>query len=194
MASFEAIFQSDNRARDKFLSRYFGLLSEDLVRQWCRRTEAVYEDLGRPTLYAPGEQRGSTLDFTLRHRATGKTFVAELKCELEYENYRYLRLSEPGQLGHHTSTAFKKLLTVASHPHALESRVAAKPLHVDGAILIWGATTPQGREAVMHDHGFADVLSVEEMLVDLHRWGDSHWQQRVAEVRVWTEHLLTHLS
>ena len=99
--SFEDFFRSDRPVStvsfpspDKFLSRLFGLFSEDVVRHWCRCPEARYGDLGRPYLRFPTERYGHTLDFTLRDRQTGETFVAELKCELEYDNYRYLRLTD----------------------------------------------------------------------------------------------------
>jgi len=95
---FEEIFRTKNPARDKFLSRLFGLFSEEVVRYWCRCPAAPYEDLGRPTLRVPGEARGHTLDFTLRHKETVKVYVAEMKCELEFENYRYLRLTGAWQL------------------------------------------------------------------------------------------------
>ena len=106
--SFEDFFHSDRPARDKFLSRLFGLFSEDVVRHWCRCPEAPYEDLGRPYLRLPTERYGHTLDFTLRDRETGATFVAELKCELEYDSYRYLRLMDASHLGHHQGAALQK--------------------------------------------------------------------------------------
>jgi hypothetical protein len=164
--SFEDFFRSATPARDKFLSRLFGLFSEDVVRHWCRCPDARYEDLGRPHLRLPGERYGHTLDFTLRHRATGRTFVAELKCELEYESYRYLRLTDPAQLTHHAGTAFQKLLAVAKEPMQIPVTVAGKALQVEGAVLVWGATTPEGCERAMDAFGFADVLSVELMLDD----------------------------
>lgn len=81
-------------ARGKYLSRVFGIFSEEIVRMWARDHRCPYEDLGRPTLRKHGEKSGSTLDFTLRHKATGMSYVAELKCEIEYQNYKYLVLSD----------------------------------------------------------------------------------------------------
>jgi hypothetical protein len=103
--SFEEVFHSDEPARDKYLSRLFALFNEQIVRLWCARTETPYTDLGRPTLYFADPVRRYTLDFTLRN-STGQTYVGELKCELEYDRYRYLRLTEPQQLYHHKSAAF----------------------------------------------------------------------------------------
>lgn len=140
---FEEIFHTSNSAKDKFLSRLFGLFSEDVVRQWCRCPDASYENLGRPTIKIPGEQRGYTLDFTLRDRTTGDLYVTEMKCELEFENYRYLRLNGPDQVRHHhvpagASSAFKRFVEFAKDQNAFDVRVSGKPLSVNGAILIWG--------------------------------------------------------
>lgn len=82
---FEGFFHSDAPARDKFLSGLFGLFSEQVVRAWCAWPEAAYKDVGRPTLYRPGQTGGRTIDFALRRRTTGETYAAELKCEPEYD-------------------------------------------------------------------------------------------------------------
>lgn len=95
--AFERFFHSSQPTRDKYLSRLFGLFSEQVVRMWCAQPDAPYEDLGRPTIREPDDSRGSTLDFTLRDRSSGQTYVAELKCELEFANYRYLQLSHADQ-------------------------------------------------------------------------------------------------
>jgi hypothetical protein len=166
--SFEDFFRSETPARDKFLSRLFGLFSEDVVRHWSGCPEAQYQNLGRPYLRPVGETKGYTLDFTLRNR-DAKTFVAELKCELEWDHYKYLRLTDASQLAHHT-------------------------LAVNGAVLVWGATTPAGCEAVRSTYGFADVLSVEAMLDDLRRWHCESWSVRVAEVGTWCSELTEFLG
>jgi hypothetical protein len=191
---FERFFRSSEPARDKYLSRLFSLFSEQVVRAWCACPEAPYEDLGRPTLYEPGQTRGHTLDFTLRHRDSGRKYVAELKCELEYEGYRYLRLTSTDQLRHHTSPAFGKFLRAASIPKALDVRYKGRQEWVDGAILIWGAVAQQGREAVMRDYAFADVLSVEAMLVDLSAWAPVDWTELVSHHRTWTDELFDLLA
>lgn len=136
-------------ARGKYLSRIFGIFSEEIVRLWASHPQSPYEDLGRPTVGKRGE-KGSTLDFALRDKHTGKTYVAELKCEIEYENYKYLILSEPWQLDHHCSkAAFLALLNAAAKKPEQQIFVNRKEIQIDGAILIWGAATPEGRRAVM---------------------------------------------
>lgn len=196
---FEQFFKSTEQARDAFLSRLFGLFNEDVVRNWCRCPQAPYEDLGRPTLWKKGSPTlHPTLDFTLRERALGgRTFVAEMKCELQYEGYKYLRLTDAGQLTHHAKApgiAFKWFLESALAPGAFDVRVAGKPVLVDGTILIWGAVAPEGSAAVNDAYGISAILSVEAMIRDLRRWQPAHWVARVRQLRLWANQLFDVLA
>ena len=187
-------FRSSEPLRDKYLSRLFGLFSEHVVRTWCASPQSTYEDQGRPTLYSASETRGHTLDFTLKHKESGQTLVAELKCELEYNSYKYLELNDPDQLRHHTSTAFAKFLQIAANPSSLEVRRGGNHQIVDGAILIWGAVSSNGRQAVMQTYGFVDILSLESMLIDLRTWKPDQWTEYVLDLRTWTGQLFDFLS
>lgn len=193
MRSFEEFFHSSEPDRDKFLSRLFGIFNEEVVRHWCGCSQAPYEDLGRPTLRVPGERRGHTLDFTFRSRETGKVYVAELKCEIEFMGYRYMRLQSGEELRHHSGEAFRKLLLAAKDPKAVEVSVVGKPITADGAVLVWGAVTSDGREAVMREYGFADVLSLEVMLGDLRAWAPPAWLQRVERLQRYSNELFDYL-
>ena len=191
---FEDIFRSQNPRRDKYLSRLFGLFNEEVVRAWCLCPEAPYEDLGRPTLRGPDEQRGHTWDFTFRRRDDGKVFVGEMKCELEYEGYRYLRLVGADQLRHHmTGPAFQKFLSLAADPVSLAVKVKGQDIKVDGVILVWGAIDSAGQAAVMHEHGIADVISAEAMSEDMRAWKPEHWRETVEGLQGWSQELFSFL-
>jgi hypothetical protein len=83
---------------------------------------------------------------------------------------------------------------VAKDPRLLEVRVAARPIEVDGAVLVWGATSPEGSVASREMFGFSAILSIEEMLSDLREWRSPSWELRVQELRAWTSHLLDGLA
>ena len=83
----------------------FGIFNEEIVRKWCAEEFSPYEDVGRPTIKRKGDDtRGSTLDFTFKNK-DGKLYIVEMKCELQYEGYKYLELKEPKkkQLDHHNT-------------------------------------------------------------------------------------------
>lgn len=187
-------FQSGDTRRDKFLARLFGIFSEELVRDWCSDPRSPYEDRGRPTLLSPGDSRGATLDFTLRHRNTGETYVAEMKVELEYEGYRYLTLERIDQLEHHRLPAFQRFLAVAREPRAHEVRVGGKPTSVDGAILIWGAVKEDTKQLVLAETGLHDVLSMDSIVHDLRAWQPARYVERVGSLRQAANDLFDWLS
>lgn len=194
MGEFDRFFKSAFPTRDKYHARMFGLVSESVVRMWCAQSDATYEDMGRPTLCELGTTRGHTLDFTLRNRSTGTIHVAESKCELEYENYRYLTLIGAGQIIHHTSTAFTKFLRYATDQSAYDVRLKGAPVVADGSILVWGAVTLEGRASAISHYGLADVLSIEAMVADLQRWSPPDWERWIEQYHVWTTEMFTFLK
>ena len=192
---FQSIFQQHEAdvARGKFLSRVFGIFSEDIVRLWAKDDRSPYEDLGRPTVKQNGVAKGYTLDFTLRHAETGKSYITELKCEIEYQNYRYLVLTETSQLEHHRKPAFIALLGVAKKKDEYTVVVNKEKIEVDGALLIWGAATDEGRETVRNSCGFADILTMADIINDLQKWKHKGFNKLIEDRRGWTNELFDQL-
>lgn len=198
MSRFEVIFQRDeDGARAKFLSRVFGIFSEEIVRIWANHEEAPYAELvpgGRPTLKAPGEGRGHTLDFALRHKATDQVFVVEMKCEIEYQDFQYFVLDSPTQLEHHTKDAFRAFLAAAGDAPRPKAFVKGREVAYDGAVLIWGAVTEAGRRTVMERTGLHDVLSVERICQDLVAWESPEYAELLGKRLRWSRELFEGLN
>lgn len=190
---FESLFWTENARRDNFRSRLFGMFSEEIVRTWGQCEHAPYRDLGRPTLWR-GASR-FTLDFVLERKADSRRFVAEQKAELAWAGYSQLRLVSASQLASHVGKpAFDWFLDLARDPESSVVKVAARPVAVEGAVLVWGSATEQGKADAMRRYGLQDVLSLEEMIQDLRAWKDTRWQAHVAELRDWTNGLLDGLA
>lgn len=83
---------------------------------------------------------------------------------------------------------------MAKDPESRLVKVKGRPTEFAGAIIIGGATTPEGRTAAMKTYGFADVLSLEEMLRDLRDWDDAAWRSRVAVFRGWADGMFDGLT
>jgi hypothetical protein len=194
--TFMEFFRSQVTKRDNFLARLFALFSEETVRIWCRDPNSPYEDLGRPTICKVGESsRGQTLDFTLRSRRDGRLFVAEMKCEITFENYQSMTLRGHSQLERHAAgRAFKMFLDLASAPEAYKVMVKSKPVSVAGAVLVWGAVTPQGRDDVMARTAIRDVLDVEEAISKLIATRNPEYIAFVEERRRWCGELFDYLA
>ncbi|MEI2612216.1 MAG: hypothetical protein V9G20_26565 [Candidatus Promineifilaceae bacterium] len=192
-ATFQNLFHSSNSPRDKFLSRLFGIFSEEVVRCWGKDNQSPYRNLGRPTIKLTGKTRGSTLDFAFESKSDGKVYVGEMKCELEYENYRYLTLESPTQLDHHGNQAFRLFLDIAKNISPYSVTVGGKPQPISGSILVWGRYTEQGRASVITKYGFHDVFSLETIIADLIAWGNKDFTELLDKRQTWTNELLSGL-
>lgn len=188
---FTRIFkqQGADAARAKYLSRLFGVFSEQIVRIWAADPRSPYEDLGRPTLRLKGEPRGSTLDFTFAHRTTGKIYVVEMKCEIEYQDFKYLVLTDPSQLLHHKKPAFDAFLSVAAQDPQVQVFLKNNQIDVAGAILIWGAATPEGRQLVQTQHKLAAILTVADIVQDLQTWQNEQYRELLLQRKIWATEL-----
>lgn len=192
---FHSIFKraASPTTRAKFLSRIFGIFSEEIVSLWARDDRAPYENLGRPTIKTPGDNRGHTLDFTLRERSSGNTYVAEMKCEIEYRNFKYFVLERVEQLEHHKKPAFDAFLKAARYSPDQAVYVGPERINTHGAILIWGSVTSEGRKAVTASKGFYDVLSIADICRDLSSWNHEGYRALIAQRQEWCNELFVGL-
>lgn len=188
---FQSIFRRevDLKARAKFLSRIFGIFSEDIVSLWASDARAPYENLGRPTLKSSNDRHGYTLDFTLKERATGNIYVAEMKCEIEYQKFKYFVLDNVEQLAHHKKPAFDAFLRATSPSTDQVVYVKGKRVDTHGAILIWGSVSMDGKKAVMASKGFRDILSVANICDDLISWNHDGYRALIVQRQEWCNDL-----
>ena len=192
--TFQSLFRSDDPARDNFLSRLFGIFNEKVVRCWGKAPQAPYENLGRPTARRVGEKKPYyTLDFTFRSKNDNRVYIAEMKCELAFENYLYLTLESPSQLNHHKNPAFQFFLDVARDASQYEVKIDGRLQAIDGSILVWGSCTEKGRTSVMTHYGLGDVLSVEAIINDLLSWQNQDYAELIRKYGGWCGELFTGL-
>jgi len=199
--NFEHIFDTSNsnrklnEPRDKFLSRIFGIFNEEIVRIWCRSEISPFEDIGRPTIYELEKTgRGSTLDFTFHDKVTKKKYVSEMKCEIQFENFKYLELDSVDQLAHHTKTAFQRFIGIANEPKKYLAKVQGKEINVDGAILVWGKTNPASIMEICDSTNLTDVLSIENIINDLVKIKDNNYLELLNQKQEWINYLFNGLK
>ena len=182
----------DNRG--KFLSRLFGIFSEEIVRIWSRSKESPYEDLGRPTIKSVTEEKGYTLDFTFRHKEYNTVYVVEMKCEIEYEGYKYIMLETPKQLDHHKNRAFQLFLDSAQNKGNIVVSVKGKPKTINGAILIWGHATNEGKTMIRDTYGIYEVLTIQGIINDLILAKNTEYTEYIADRKAWSNTLFDNLT
>lgn len=168
------------------------MFSEEIVRIWCRSPTAPYEDIGRPTI------AGSryTLDYALHSRTTGLTYVAELKCEITFENYEAMTLRSRTQLDRHArdKEAFRRFLALARDPSSHLVTIRGNRITPSGSILVWGDMTAEGRRDVMEGYGFFDVISVSDVISKLRETKNAEFQEYIQKRRQWCCELFDFLS
>jgi len=180
--------------RDKFLARLFGIFSEEIVKIWCESKGTLYGNLGRPRIFIPPSKKGYTLDFALKSRNNGKIYVAEMKCWVEYQNYKFLTLQSADQLTELSSPAFDAFLEVAKNPSCCQVKVEGETKPVAGAVLIWGDVSRAGRKSVRKRTGISEVLSLKEMIDDLVKCGNKSYVDFLNKLNLWCNDLFKNLS
>jgi hypothetical protein len=185
----------NTESRDKYLSRVFGIFNEEIIRVWCKSSNSQYIDIGRPTIKLIGESSfGSTLDFTLQDKHTKQNYISELKCEIQFENFKYLELTSVSQFKHHNKTAFQRFLGAATQPSKYEVKVKGKEISVEGAILIWGKTNPISVKSIYETTGLKEILSLENIINDLIQSKNEEYFKLLNQKQEWINHLINGLS
>jgi len=195
---------NDDCKREKFLSRLFGIFSEEIVKIWCANEKSPYDDLGRPSLYDKADKyTGTTLDFTFQDKDK-KIYIVEMKCEIQYENFRYFHLNNKdkleGFLGHHRKKqAFERFEKLGKNPDRYivkyldyEAKEKCKIEKIAGIILIWGKVNQENIEN-MNIGGFHQILSVERMISDLIRWNDKEFMKMIDNYQCWSNDMFDRL-
>jgi len=133
------------------------------------------------------------LDFAFESKNDGHVYIAEMKCELELGNYRFLTLESPTQLDHHTKKAFQLFLETAKNANQHTVTIGGKPQLISGSILVWGRCTKQGRASVIAKYGFHDILSLEDIIVDLKVWRNKDFTELLCKYQIWSNELFSGL-
>jgi hypothetical protein len=182
MTDLATLFQDGPPEKGSFLSRVFGIFNEEIIRIWARDVRSTYNiHARRPTLYE--ESRNYTLDFLFEKN--GEFFVSEMKCEIQYQNYRYWLLTSTGQLEHHLSKrAFKLFLKLSRDSQSVAVK-AGEPIDVKGTVLVWGAATSEGIKEVRECYGISDVITVESCIHDLIKWNNPEYQTLLHDREQW---------
>jgi hypothetical protein len=165
------------------------------ARMWAntRHRDWRYKDRGRPTLRETNGTRVHTLDFALEDRETGHVFVAEMKCEIEYQNFKYLVLESDAQLEHHTKPAFEAFLQAARPSSDWKVFVNQGEIPIHGAILIWGDASKEGKAQVKNLRGFHEVLTIAEICNDLRKWECEKYRDFLEKRQRWCDEMFSGL-
>ena len=192
--NFEELFISESKPykgkskRDKFLSRLFGIFNEEIIRIWCENRNSPFDDLGRPTIY-DSDGRHYTLDFLLKDK-DGCVFLTEMKCEIEYQKYKFLTLADSKQFNHHRARrAFQLFLEISESPRKYVIKCAGSEVNISGTALVWGRISDVGEDCVKKDFLLNHVISTEQVVADLVGWEDDNFREFIEQYSDWSNQL-----
>lgn len=177
-------FFDGNPKRGAYLSRIFGIFNEEIIKIWARNQNSPYDiHEKRPTLY--DGKKPYTLDFTFIKDS--EIYVSEMKCEIEYQNYKFWKLHDPEkQFKHHqTKRAFELFLSLSKNPGSIPVN-AGDSIDPAGTILVWGAATEQGKRIAKEKYRIFDVVTIEECIADLVNWKSSEYLNFVGDRDIWS--------
>jgi hypothetical protein len=181
VTTFEQAFRSGDPDRDNFVARVFGIFNEMPVRLWGSDSRARFTDRGRPVIQKVGVTAKYTLDFTLEDHQ-GRRFVAEQKCWTAWNGGSLLALEKAEQVRQTTridgssAEAMKAFLDFAQNPSSYSVTTSVGgAFNPAGAILVWPIVTDPGRSACVTEFGFAEVLSIEDVVKELLSWPSQAW-------------------
>jgi len=190
MPDLAEVFQDGPFQKGSYLSRIIGIFNEEIIRIWAQDQRSSYDILEkRPTLYEEGKPY--TLDFLLVQN--GHAFVSEMKCEIQYQKYRFWKLTDPDQLDHHKNKkAFELFLRLSQDPSSVLVKAGGE-IEVRGTVLVWGSASIDGIEAVKEHYGFSDVLTLEGCINDLVSWNNENYLRLLTEREEWSASLFSAL-
>lgn len=184
MTDIRTFFDGNRKERGAYLSRIFGIFNEEIIKIWAHDQNSYYKiHEKRPTLY-DGE-KPYTLDFTFIKDS--RLYVSEMKCEIEYQNYKFWKLHDPEkQFKHHqTKRAFQLFLNLSKNPGSVPVK-AGDSIEAAGTILVWGAATEQGKRIAKEKYRIFDVITIEECIDDLVNWKNSEYLELINDRNNWS--------
>ena len=182
--------KTNNLERDGFVARFFEVFNEKIAEIFFNSPFSEYESLGRPTIWL--NKKYYTLDFSLKNKITNEIFVCEMKCEMQYNNYKQLKLENIEQILTHRKEAFKYFLEIGKKNNTLIVKINKKEINVDGIIILWGKITDDLNELekMKNEFRFKEILSLEEMINTMIQNNYDTYLNFINERKIWVNSFL----
>ena len=179
------IGKTNNIKRDKFISRFFGIFSEEIANIYFCSPYSEYTNLGRPNISINNKQY--ILDFTLKNKNNGKIYICEMKCEMQYMNYKRLELNDVSQIHSHKKEAFKVFLDIAKNAENYVIKIGKDMINANGIILLWGKITRKTEKIkyIKEYFNISDILSLEDMINIMNNKNYKEYLVFLDEKKIW---------
>lgn len=186
-----------DEVRVNFLSRFFGIFSEEIVKNWCSNpNNKNYTNIGRPTIHTQGGEK-YTLDFYLQNKKTGKNYIVEQKSFYGYkkgklsvinQNTDFISAFDNWSNSKQQRTKAWEAFLSFDAKRGDEVKVAKTEYKTQGKILIWSSCKDnETKKWFCKKLGIDDILTLEEMIIDLVNWKDIGYKKSLLEKKKWVD-------
>lgn len=198
-------FTKETKSQVNFLSKIFATFNQDIIKIWCDNpNNKQYNYVSREPIIVVGEER-TRLDHLLEKN--GKNFIVEQKNFFGYKGGLITIIDDDpiflknfdswsnSKNKDQKSQAWQKFSSLHFKKN-LEPFVKLKNGEIKiihGKILIWSKGTKEGKKILKHKLYLNDILTIEDMVIDLKKWGDADFKKLLKEKKKWINNLFSEL-
>ncbi|MBK9222222.1 MAG: hypothetical protein IPO16_08865 [Saprospiraceae bacterium] len=194
-------YTKETKIKVNFLSRIFGVFSEEIVKIWCdNKNNNDFEYIGKPHI-KEGNKRPIVLDHLLKSKNT--YFIVEQKNFHGYKNGKLSSMEDTdeffknfeswsiGKSKNQKSKAWDIFINFTKKPK--EVKYDGKIIPQAKTLLIWSKGTDVGRYKFVQKYGISKVLFLEQMKNDLIKWKDPAYIKLIKDKKKWIAQLFNDL-
>jgi hypothetical protein len=179
----------ENMENAHFISRFFGIFAEEIVKIWAENGKNEYNNLGKPSRYDKGNDycfkvnnlsnsecngyKYSHITYDFLFEKDNEYFIVEQKNELSYEKFKNMILNNQDMINDKMKKkSFKKFIEIPNNSIKFIYNNDTK--YIKGKILIWGSITDDSEilENIKNEYGIYEIISLEKIIEDLIEWKD----------------------
>lgn len=186
--------ECENIEKANFISRFFGIFAEEIVKIWAENCNSEYDNLGRPSRYdsendycfkISGESNSncdayiySNITYDFLFKKNDEYFIVEQKNELSYQNFKNMILNNSNMIeDKKAKKSFEKFIEIPNE--TIKFFYDNDTKYIKGKILIWGSLTEDCDELenIKNEYGIYEILSLEEIIENLIEWNDDAFEE-----------------
>lgn len=197
------LYSKENKLKVNFLSRIYGVFSEEIVKIWCdNENNKEFEYIGKPHINI-GNRKPLELDHLLKSKNT--YFIVEQKNFHGYKNGKLASMEDTDSFFKNFETWSKEKsknqkskawdIFINFREHPKEVKYNGESFPDIKTLLIWSKGTPEGKRKFIENSGIgvSEVLFLLDIKNDLIQWDDQKYKELIKGKKEWIDELFNDL-
>lgn len=200
-------YSKENKEEVNFLSRIFGVFSEEIVKIWCANDliNEGYKYIGKPHIKIKDKKRPLELDHLLYSEIKNEYYLVEQKSFHGYKNGKLASMEDTdiflksfktwsrGKSKNQKSKAWDIFINFVEHP--MEVNCNGNSYHDIKTLLIWSKGTPEGKRKFIDNSGIgvSEVLFLIDLKNALIQCEDQQYKALIDKKKKWIDELFIDL-